>query len=187
MANTAKQPISEEKRRMREILRNELENMQIAVRRWKRNGGGGHANFGLEYVDIPRPANTYLLGVAFHEMGHIYHKRLDPAYTSMPEYMIEYMAERYAIKKLIQYRLQCDTYKLYAVRYVLSCIATYKNGGGSVDDVPLEVREWTGMNFAAWRDSQLVIVRRDNTIRCFSDIDVKYFSDGSETNNKKTI
>ena len=160
--------------RLREILNAELNAAGLSVRSWKRNGGGS-ADFNLEIVDIPRPKNEYLLGVAFHEIGHIHLNRSVKGYSSMPRYVMEYMAECYAIEKLKQYKLSWHEYRLYATKYVIMCMASYKNSGHRMLKIPADIVRWTGIDAAAWKAAKKVSVCIDDrTFSKVSDIRISY-------------
>ena len=159
-------------RRLTEILRGELASHGISVRRWKRSNAG-EADFELSMIDIPRPRTPYALGVAFHEMGHIHHCRNNGRYRTFPMYSMEYMAETYALEKLKMYGLPIMEYRAYATKYVLTCLAKYKNGGGDMNEVPAEIRRWAGVRLREWNAATYVTVR-DRNVNKRGDIRVEY-------------
>jgi hypothetical protein len=172
-------------RRLDELLRREIDESGVAVRRWKRNGGG-EAMFGLRMVDIPRPMNAYLFGVAMHEIGHIALYRDMPEYNNLPKYMMEYHAELYAIDKLRKYGLPLMIYRAYAVKYVLSCLAQFKNAGGDIRTVPYDVRKWTRMKISKWTEAKWVEVENSDVL-CVSDVSVKFYADKPKPNKSRPV
>lgn len=160
------------KQGLRAMLMAELNLNDISVRSWKRNGGGA-ADFNLQLVDIPRPLNPYLLGVGFHEIGHIVLHRNNSGYSQMPSYIMEYMAEIYAINKLKEYGQPTREYRAYATKYVLTCLASYKNKGGSMDMVPNDIRKWAGVRVTEWKAAKKVVVENIDVDK-LSDIRIKY-------------
>lgn len=162
------------RRKLERILYKELAAANVSVRMWKRNGGGS-ADFNLQFVDVPRPKNPYLLGVAFHEIGHIHYYRTKKGYDELPMYELEYMAEVYAMNKLKAYGLPTREYRAYATKYVLSCCAKYKNTGGDVMKIPVEIRRWTRMEVKKWIAARRVIVENVD-VNSLKDIRVTYKS-----------
>lgn len=161
------------RKRLENILYTELANANVGVRTWKRNGSG-MAYFGLGVVDVPRPKSPYLLGVAIHEIGHIHCYRTIDKYNELPPYMMEYMAEVYTIEKLRKYGLPTREYKASAVKYVLSCLARYKNNGGDMDAVPEEVRRWADISIRLWKKAHRVLVDMDVDVRTMKEIVIYY-------------
>jgi len=160
------------RRRLEFILYKELSDADVSVRVWKRNGGGA-ADFNLQFVDVPRPKNPYLLGVAFHEIGHIHHYRTTKRYDELPLYELEYMAETYAIDKLKKHGMPTREYRAYATKYVLVCCAKYKNSGGDVMKIPAEIRKWTKMKVRKWIAARRVLVENTD-INSLGDIKIRY-------------
>lgn len=174
-----------EQRRLYDILMREIEITGVVVRKWKRNGGG-EALFSLGMVDVPKPDNAYLLGVAFHEMGHIILDKQMDGYTDLPGYMQEYHAEKYAIDRLRFYGLPVTQYRAYAVKYVLTCLANYKNKGGNVMLVPHDVRKWTGIRVTEWRDAGWIVVD-DTDVDRASDVSVTFHTSRPKPNTDRRV
>ena len=158
--------------KLENILYTELANANVSVRTWKRTGGG-FAKLEEGVIDIPRPKNAYRLGVAFHEIGHIHFYRTFEGYDTLPVYMMEFMAEQYAINKLKMYNLPTRVYRLYATKYVIACLTKYKNTGGNMDDVPFNVRKWTSIKIKKWKDAKKVKIKPGD-INSISDIIINY-------------
>ena len=154
------------------ILETELAAHGIAVGIWKRNNAG-EADFTKGTVDIPKPKNDYTLGVAFHEIGHIFHNRQNASYITLPEYHMEYTAEIFAIAKLREYGLQTREYRAYATKYVLTCLSRYKNRGGDMSIVPKEIIKWTGLKMRKWNEARRITVR-DEVVSHIADIRIDY-------------
>jgi hypothetical protein len=161
------------RKRLENILYTELANANVGVRTWKRNGSG-MAYFELGVVDVPRPKSPYLLGVAIHEIGHIHCYRTIGKYNEMHPYMMEYMAEIYTMEKLKKYGLPTREYKASAVKYVLSCLARYKNNGGDMNLVPADVRKWTGISIRLWKNAHRVLVDMDVDVHTMKEIAIYY-------------
>lgn len=157
---------------LNDILMTELNTHSISVRSWKRSNSGA-AHFDLGIIDIPRPTSSYTLGVAFHEIGHIVHSRIHSDYRVIPEYVIEYMAEQFAITKLKEYGLNFREYEAYATKYVMTCLSKYKNDGGDMHVIPAEISKWTGMDLMSWKVAKTVTVL-NSPVRKKSDVQVKY-------------
>jgi hypothetical protein len=157
---------------MMEIVLSEVRENDITIKKWNRKSHG-KSEEGRQIV-VPVPKSPYSIGVCFHEMGHIVLGHFESE-TRKLRYVEEYEAEQYAIEKLKEHGYYRKKYKYRAIQYVLSEIAQIKNKEGhSINDVPSEIVEWTGLDVEKWKKARKVKVKMFNNVKRKKDIKIKF-------------
>lgn len=144
---TTKQRLAKADKRMMEIVRKYLNRHGITVRKWmpyndRRSSFRDvvyEAYFDAHQVSIPIPIDRYSFYVCMHEIGHLV--RGDRRYG----YVMEYVAERWALDKCVQYGYFTKENEKKAKQYVYQAmLEDIVFRVLAVDKVREDILTWTG-------------------------------------------
>lgn len=160
---TTKQRLAKADKSMLDIVRKYLDRHGITVRKWmpyndRRSSFRNvvyEAYFDAHQVSIPIPIDRYSFYVCMHEIGHLV--RGDRMYG----YVMEYVAERWAIDKCIKYGYYTKEIEKKAKQYVYQAmLEDIVFRVLDPDKVREDILDWTGYSRKRLRSDSVKFAKR---------------------------
>lgn len=117
----------------------------------------GVAFIPMREIKIPHLTSLNNFIIALHEVAHIINAE---KFENRPDYWIEYLTEKWAIKEAKKWGYTLESYEKEARFYVMLRMSETYNNGVPISSFPKEIIDWCQHDFSGW-DGRLISIMYD--------------------------